>query len=96
MKRSKKKQYAAEFKLKAVQRVLDSSADSHQVSKELGIEQSALNKWVKQFKEGGSSSFNKEDSMAMRKLKAENKRLRAERDILKTAKDFFARHHHDD
>ena len=88
----KRRQYSEEFKKKAVQRVLDGPASLNQVSKELGIGQPALRKWLRRFKQGDSSSFNKEVSAAMRKLKAENKRLRAERDILKKATVFFARH----
>ena len=92
MRKPIRRQYSEEFKKEAVQRVLDGPASSNQVSKELGIGQPTLSKWVRQFKEGGSSSFSKEALTAMRKLKAENKRLKAERDILKKATVFFARH----
>ena len=91
MERTKRRRYSEEFKKEAVQRVLDGPASSNQVSRELGISQPTLSKWVQQFKQGGSSSFSKEALVAMRRLKAENKRLKSERDILKKATVFFAR-----
>ena len=87
----KRRRYSEEFKREAVRRVLDGPASSNQISRELGIGQPTLSKWVRQFKLGGASSFSKEALAAMRKLKAENKRLRSERDILKKATVFFAR-----
>ena len=55
MKRSRRRRYSEEFKQEAVRRVLDGSASSNQVSKELGIGQPTLSKWVQQFKQGGSA-----------------------------------------
>ena len=92
MKRVKRRRYSEEFKQEAVRRVLDGPVSSNQVSRELGIGQPILSRWVKRFKEGGCSSFSKEALVVVRKLKAENKRLKAERDILKKATVFFARH----
>lgn len=91
MKKMKRRRYSEEFKQEAVRRVLDGPASSNQVSRDLGIGQPTLSKWVRQFKQGGSSSFSKEALVAMRRLKEENKRLKAERDILKKATVFFAR-----
>ena len=91
MKGSRRRRYSEEFKQEAVRRVLDGPVSCNQVSKELGIGQSTLSKWISQFKQGGSSSFSQEALVAIRRLKAENKRLKAERDILKKATVFFVR-----
>ena len=92
MKNKRRQRYSEEFKQEAVRRVVEGSRSAYQVSGELGIGQPTLSKWVKQFKQVGSSSFNKEPSALLRKLKLENKRLREERDILKKATIFFASH----
>ncbi len=92
MKNTKRRRYSESFKKEAVRRVLEGSRSSNRVSQELGIGQPTLSKWVRQFKQGGHSSFNKESERALKQLKAENKRLKEERDILKKATIFFASH----
>ncbi len=46
----KKRRYSEEFKMEAVRRVLDGPVSSNQVSRELGIGQPTLSKWVRRFK----------------------------------------------
>ena len=92
MKVINRKRYSEAFKKEAVMRVMGQNSSSYKISRELGIGQSVLSKWVKKFKEeGGSSVFGQEDS-EMKKLKMQVKRLRDERDILKKAVTFFAKH----
>ena len=45
--------------------------------------------WVKQFKQGGSFVFSKEVLAYMQKLRAENKHLKTEVNILKKVNVFF-------
>ena len=71
-------------------RVIGQNASTHSVSRELSISQ-PLSKWVKKFKEQGSSVFGGEDA-EVKKLRAKVKRLQDERDILKKAVSFFAKH----
>ena len=91
MKHTTKKHYSEEFKKEAVKRVIEGRSSSSKVSKELGLSQPTLSKWVRQFKKEGSSVFG-QDGIEIKKLQAENKRLKAERDILKKAVSFFAKH----
>ena len=72
-------------------RVMGQNSSSYKVSRELDVSQSVLSKWVKKFKEEGSSVFGEEDT-EMKKLRSQVKRLRDERDILKKAVTFFAKH----
>ena len=91
MKDSKRKRYLEAFKKEAVMRVMGQNASTHRVSKELDISQPTLSKWVKKFKQEGSSVFGQEDA-EVKKLQAKVKRLQDERDILKKAVSFFAKH----
>ena len=91
MKVISRKRYSAAFKKEAVMRVMGQNSSSYKVSRELGVSQSVLSKWVKKFKEEGSSVFGEEDT-EMKKLRSQVKRLRDERDILKKAVTFFAKH----
>ena len=90
MKNNKTKRYSEAFKKEAVLRVIDGRFSSNKISKDLGVSQTALSRWVKSFKQSGSSFLNKESAAAFKKLQMENKRLKAERDILKKAVTFFA------
>ena len=91
MKNIKRKRYSEAFKKEAVMRVMGQNSSTHRVSKELGISQPTLSKWVKRFKQEGSSVFGHEDA-EVKKLQAKVKRLQDERDILKKAVSFFAKH----
>ena len=91
MKNINRKHYSEEFKKEAVMRVMEKSSSANRVSRDLGVSQSVLSRWVRQFKQEGSSVFGQE-GIEVKKLQAENKRLKAERDILKKAVSFFAKH----
>ena len=91
MKNSKRKRYSEAFKKEAVMRVMGQNSSTHRVSKELDVSQPTLSKWVKKFKQEGSSVFGQEDA-EVKKLQAKVKRLQDERDILKKAVSFFAKH----
>jgi len=91
MKDSKRRRYSEAFKKEAVMRVMGQNSSTHSVSKDLGISQPALSKWVRKFKQEGSSVFVGEES-EVKKLQAKVKRLQDERDILKKAVTFFAKH----
>ena len=91
MRNTIRKHYSEEFKKEAIRRVIEGRSSSSKVSKELGLSQPTLSKWVRKYKEKGSAVFNQEGA-EMKKLQAENRRLKAERDILKKAVTFFAKH----
>ena len=74
MKNNKRKHYSEAFKKEAVLRVIGQNSSTHSVSKELSISQPTLSKWVKKFKQQGSSVFGPEE--------AEVKQLRTKGSIL--------------
>jgi len=87
----KGKRYSEAFKKSAVLRVVDQKMFSHKVSKEWGISQPRLSKWIKKYKKEGSFSTSSERA-EIKRLQAKVKRLKTERDILKKAAIFFADH----
>ena len=88
--KTSRKRYSEEFKKEAIMRVMSQGSSSYKVSKELGVGQPTLCKWVKQFKQEGSNVLGSEKS-ELKRLRAKLKRVQDERDILKKTVSFFAR-----
>jgi transposase len=90
--------YTKEFKQQAVTLFKTSGKSKTQIAADLGISDSALSKWCKEFEEQGQEAFpGKGHQIAIeeeiRLLKRENEILRQERDILKKAVSIFAQPH---
>lgn len=90
--------YTKEFKQQAVQLFQTSRKSKTQIARDLGISDSALSKWCKEFGERGEEAFpGKGHQTAIeeenRNLKREIEILRQERDILKKAVSIFAQPH---
>jgi len=90
---SKKRQYhTKEFKLSAVQMVLEEQLEVSEVASRLGIKSEDLKRWIKSEEKKKVSKDNesmKELLLANKKLEEENKRLKMEREILKKAMAYF-------
>ena len=87
--------YTKEFKQQAVQIFETSRKSKTQIARDLGISDSALSKWCKEFGEQGEEAFpGKGHQTAIeeenRKLKREIEILQQERDIFKKAVSIFA------
>jgi transposase len=90
-----RKTYTPEFKLQAVKMILEQKLAVAEVARQLGVSENQLHTWKKAVLENGTNAFPGSGHLSpqeeeIRKLKAENKRLQAERDILKKATAFFA------
>ena len=88
------KQYDKEFKLHAVQMVLESGKPASQVARELDVSQKTLYGWMSRYKQDPSTPFIgsgnlKPDAKALRDLERENRELREENAILKKAARIF-------
>ena len=86
--------YTREFKLEAVRQVLGGQAATV-TAKVLGMPKQTLDNWVRlnekgQLKGAGDKPVSPEQ-MELARLRAENARLRMERDILGKATAYFAR-----
>ena len=85
------RKFSEEYKSDAVKMVIENGIKTSQASKDLGIGQSTLDKWVKIFRSKTQSPAASVDAREeIRRLKAENLKLRLERDLLKKATLFFA------
>ena len=90
-----RKVYAPEFKLQAVQMVTDQKLSVAEAARRLGVTENLLHSWKKAVLKNGVDAFPGSGHLTPieeenRRLKADVKRLEAERDILKKATAFFA------
>jgi transposase len=87
-----KRIYSEEFKREALRKVGEAGATLSQVAREVGVKQQTLHRWKTQAESasGGSASAAGSDR-ELERLRRENIRLKAERDILKKALGYFAK-----
>ena len=88
--------FTAEFKAEAVRRIAEQDRSLAEVARELDLSESLLRSWKQALAADGERAFPGEGNPSaadeeLRRLRAENQRLRMERDILKKATAFFAR-----
>jgi len=88
--------YTAEFKGEAVKLVTEQGYSVAEAARSLGIHETLLRSWKQALEAKGPDAFPGQGNLPaleeeLRRLRAENKRLQAERDILKKAAAFFAR-----
>jgi len=96
MSQRKRTTYTKEFKREAVNLILEQGYSIAEASRNLGINYNMLSRWKNKSQNHGEEAFPCKDHMSkeqaeLSRLKAENKRLRMERDILKKATAFFAK-----
>ena len=93
------KTYDPEFKARAVRLVRDHLSDygsataaSFAVGAQLGVSRETLRRWVAQAEvdDGARPGVTTAEAEEIRRLKAENRRLREDVDILRAATTFFA------
>ena len=91
MSKSKRRKYADEFKAEAVKLVTDEGYSVAEAARNLGVQVNLLRNWKQKLSaESEVPELTEDQRMELARLKAENKRLRMERDILKKATAFFA------
>jgi transposase len=91
-----RRNYTREFKVEAVQRIAAEGKSLAEVARELGLGESLLRSWKTALAAEGERAFPGKGHLPaveeeLRRLRAENQRLRMEREILKKATAFFAR-----
>jgi transposase len=91
-----RRSFTDEFKAEVVKKVLSSGKTVGQVARELDLTETAVRHWVRQAQvdagkgpPGALTTAEKEELAALRK---ENRELREDREILKKAAAFFAKH----
>ena len=87
----RRRTHSEEFKREAVQLIHDEHLSVAEAARNLGIHPNLLRKWKQNIEaENEDASLTEDERMEMARLRAENRRLRMERDILKKAAAFFA------
>ena len=92
-KKKKVNTYSVEFRNSAVKLVLESDQSTAQIARELGVKKSTLYTWLNNYSNKNNQHPGHEETVfsELKRLKAENKRLREEREILKKAAVYFAK-----
>ena len=90
-----RKTYTPEFKLAAVKMITEQKLSVAEVARRLDVSETQLRAWRKAVLASGDAAFPGHGNPApaedeLRRLRAENTRLRAERDLLKKAAAYFA------
>jgi transposase len=90
-----RKTYTREFKLQAVRMVTEQGLSVAEAARRLGIRENLIRNWRRAAKAPGPGACPGAGNPAtaddeLRRLRAENARLRAERDLLKKAAAYFA------
>ena len=91
----KRRVYTPEFKAEAVKLVTEQGYSVAEAARSLGVHETLLRSWKLAIEKQGDQAFPGHGKLPpfeeeMRRLHAENQRLRAERDILKKATALFA------
>lgn len=92
-KKRERKQYSETFKARAVKLASTSSSSVSKVARELGVAEKTLHCWVRAdavAQEVGIERLTASEKEELKALRAENKRLRDDAEILKKAATYFA------
>jgi transposase len=88
---ARKRKFSPEFKEEAVALVTEQGYSIAEAARNLGVGPNLLSRWKKQIEEQNNGSRLQSDERAeLARLRAENRRLKMEREILKKAAAFFA------
>ncbi len=88
--------YTREFKVEAIKLITEKGYSVAQAARSLGLHENLIGSWKRAFQDQGKQAFPGQSKLSAceeknRRLRVENKRLLAERDILKNAAAFFAK-----
>jgi transposase len=81
-----RRSFSEEFKIEAVKLVTEQNYKVAEAARNLDVADNLFRRWMDKYSEIDDATENEE----LKHLRAENKRLRMERDILKKATAFFA------
>lgn len=91
-----RRQFSREFKLEAVKLVKERGVSVAQASRDLGVHENVLRKWVRELTADPVHAFPgqgqmKPEQAEIERLRKEVAKLKMERDILKKAAAYFAK-----
>jgi transposase len=94
-KRRPRRRFDDDFKAQAVRLVLDEGKSVGSVARDLDLTETALREWVNRARAdrtNGKTGVTTAEREELARLRKENRELRTEREILKKAAAFFAKH----
>jgi len=92
----KPKKYSPEFKEEAARMVVDSSRPIAHVAREIGVNETTLGYWVKDYREkhaGDEPPLDMPERARLRELERENRELKMKCEFLSKAAAYFAAEH---
>ena len=92
MARRRRPTYSPEFKAEAVRLVRTSTDALSKIARDLGVQSSTLRLWVDATRPPAADPLTTDERTELKQLRREVRQLREERDILKKATAFFAKH----
>jgi transposase len=84
--------HSAEFQAEAVRVARTATEPVARIARELGVKESTLRMWVKDASPEERPPLHEDERSELRRLRQQVRTLRMERDILKKAAAFFAKH----
>ena len=88
----KRARFTPEFKAEAVRMARVSTEPLTHVARDLGVHAGTLRLWVESARPKAEVPLTDDERSELRRLRKENRELRMEREILKKATAFFAKH----
>ena len=92
MARRSRRRYSPEFKAEAIRLAQTTDTSISAIARELGVSSPTLHAWVEAARPEPREALTEDERSELRRLRRETRQLRMERDILKKATAFFARH----
>lgn len=89
---NQKRKFTPEFKKEAVALVTEQDYTVAKAAASLGISNKTLHTWVTLARNQSNSALSDDEHAELKRLRKENKELRLEKEILKKASAFFAKH----
>lgn len=89
---NQKRKFTPEFKKEAVALVTEQDYTVAKAAASLGISNKTLHTWVTLARNQSNSALSDDEHAELKRLRKENKELRLEKEILKKASTFFAKH----
>lgn len=79
-------------KEEAIKLVEENGVKASKVSKEFGISAATLHRWLKEYRTVSSNNLSVDEKAELKRLRSENRTLKLEKDLLKKATVYFAKH----
>lgn len=93
----KRKSYDRQFKMDAVNLVLEGKRTAQEIARDLGIDTNTLYRWKRELGRDSSNAFPGKGRLSgqeeeLRRLRRELEQAKEDREILKKALEFFSKH----